>query len=280
MKFKLHVVWVGLLLVVLAGCGGAASQDMQAAYPVIRFVQVTDTHLGQTAQHDVTAEKVMAAVKKYPEPLTFVVHTGDIIDDGKYDKCLALFRRIFSGLAVPFYPVAGNNDFDLHAGRTMPAEHVQACAAQWKEHIGPFWEFADYPGVRVVAATTEPVIHGVDVGADLFAWLETTLSQAQQKKLDVIVFTHSPIMGSVRNDTFYSPYPEAVYRRLETLLNTYEVKAVVAGHFHVSGLYACGDVPVFVSEASQRGGLAAGSYRVYEYDPNTDRLTYQTVTAW
>ena len=277
MRFKLHIVWIGLL-VVLAGFGGASSQEPQTAYPVVRFVQVTDTHLGQTAQHDVIAEKVMAAVKQYPEPLAFMVHTGDIIDDGKYDTCLELYRRIFGGLDVPFYPVAGNNDFDLHSGRKMPPERVKACAANWKEHVGPFWQYADYPGLRVVAVTTEPVIHGVDVGADLFAWLETTLSEAQQKGLDVVLFTHSPIMGSVENGQFYSPYPEAVYRRLETLLNMYEVKAVVAGHFHVDGLYACGDVPVYVSEASQRGG-SEGSYRVYEYDPNTDRLTYQTMTV-
>ena len=254
MKFKFNIIWIGLLLVVLTGCGGTVSRDTQVEYPVVRFVQVTDTHLGQTAQHDVIVEKVMAAVKQYSEPLAFVVHTGDIIDDGKYDACLELYQRIFGGLGVPFYPVAGNNDFDLHSGRKMPPERVQACAANWKEHIGPLWETADCPGVRVVAVTTEPVIHGVDVGADMFAWLEKTLREAQKKKLDVVLFTHSPIVGSVENGQFYSPYPEEVYRRLEVLLNTYAVKAVVAGHFHVSGLYRCGDVPVYVSEASQQGG--------------------------
>jgi hypothetical protein len=76
-----------------------------------------------------------------------------------------------------------------------------------------------------------------------------------------------------------SPYPDEEYDQLKTLLNQYAVNASIAGHFHVDELQYTGDVPVYVSASSLNYGSPLGFYRLYEYDANTDRLTYQTITV-
>ncbi len=82
----------------------------------VRFVHLSDTHIGPTRDFEVFGRNPYAACEKVLEGISrlnftpdFFIHTGDItasMDDASYK----LARSLFSRLPAPVYYVAGNHD--------------------------------------------------------------------------------------------------------------------------------------------------------------------------
>jgi 3',5'-cyclic AMP phosphodiesterase CpdA len=116
---------------------------------------------------------------------------------------------------------------------------------------------------------TEPLAKSFILeGYSPLAELEAALKRAGKKP--VIVFHHSPDAVN----SYQEEWKKEIREKWKSILNSYNVKAVIAGHFHRDGHYLLGDVPVYVSSsiADYFGGQA--TFRVYEYKDG--KLGYST----
>ena len=82
----------------------------------MRFVQITDTHIGQNPEFAnyghapfSNLEAVVVAINALRFPVDFVLHTGDVVED-RSEGAYRLARRVLSRLRVPVHYVAGNHD--------------------------------------------------------------------------------------------------------------------------------------------------------------------------
>lgn len=80
------------------------------------FVQISDTHIGPTAEYTRSghlslpcAERVVEIINTLPKRPDFVVHTGDVVTDPDPDS-YRLAAETFARLEAPIYYVNGNHD--------------------------------------------------------------------------------------------------------------------------------------------------------------------------
>src|SRR5205814_449780 len=79
----------------------------------LRFVQISDTHIGfdKPANTDVAAtlRAVIAVIKSDPEQPSFVLHTGDLTHLSKVAE-FDMLQQILSELSIPVFYVPGEHD--------------------------------------------------------------------------------------------------------------------------------------------------------------------------
>src|SRR5579859_4096157 len=82
----------------------------------MRFVHITDTHIGPTPDYETIGHKSLPALQALVERINtlpfepdFVLHTGDIVDDGD-EASYRLARGVLEKLRAPIYYVLGNHD--------------------------------------------------------------------------------------------------------------------------------------------------------------------------
>ncbi|HML24703.1 MAG TPA: metallophosphoesterase [Aggregatilinea sp.] len=102
--------------------------------PKLSFVQISDTHIGPTRSHEARTactydnlERFVTLLNAMPEPPDFVIHTGDITDDGSpasYELAWDLLSRI----NVPLYLVNGNHDLIENMGGILAASGTPSSA--------------------------------------------------------------------------------------------------------------------------------------------------------
>ena len=157
---------------------------------------------------------ISAAILKH-QP-RFVLHTGDLIADGRVD---ALWDESFwipardMVATVPFYPIMGNHEQDVEL-----FDHVFALEKvgqrNWTQQIGP---------VLLIA------IDGKDKGwkpdGPATAWLESVLKSATAPY--TFLFTHYPALSSSSHGS-----DPAAKNVILPLLAKYKVTAMIAGHDH------------------------------------------------
>jgi 3',5'-cyclic AMP phosphodiesterase CpdA len=251
-------VWV-LWIAAATQPGGAIAQD------VLRFVQITDTHLGDR-DHLERTRSLVAMINRLPLSIDFVVHTGDIFADGVPSGARAQLASVFASLTPPIYFLPGNHD--------IPSTDLAGGAAVFRREVGPLVHRAEHRGVVLVFAYTEPMATGTALpGYDPYVEIESALSGAGGKP--VLFFHHRPAAEDFYNNFVHPGWEPAGRTRLEDLLRRHPVKAVVTGHFHRDELQWVGDVPVFTAPpvASYWGRQA--SVRIYEYSGG--RLSYRSV---
>ncbi|SRR5258708_19132365 len=82
----------------------------------MRFVHITDTHVGPTPDHRVLGQQSLPAlealvklINSLPFEPDFILHNGDIVDDGS-EEAYALARQTLQKLKAPIFYVLGNHD--------------------------------------------------------------------------------------------------------------------------------------------------------------------------
>jgi Icc protein len=84
--------------------------------PAMRFVHITDTHIaadpayasfGQTPFANLAA--IVDAINSLAFPVDFVLHTGDVVEDGS-EAAYGAAREVLARLRLPIHFVAGNHD--------------------------------------------------------------------------------------------------------------------------------------------------------------------------
>lgn len=248
--------------------GSSLAASTANAGRTLRFVQITDTHLGSAGHAERTA-RVVEAINKLPMDIDCVVHTGDIFSDNITDRrAIDQHRRAVAKLKPPIHHLPGNHDILRKPGRLV---ETTAC---YRRHIdSDLASRAEYAGVVLLMVYTEPLAKGFEQeGYDALAWLERELRSLDGKP--AIVFHHTPSVGDFYRNRMHRGWPRDVRDKWVALLNRYDVKAVIAGHFHRDEHHWLGDVPLYVSASVAGYWGRQATYRIYEY--RDGKVSYRT----
>ncbi len=92
------------------------SDAIEQSQKMPRFVHITDTHIGPTPDFVLygrkpfeCARRLIDAILELPFDYDFILHTGDVADDGS-EASYELARELFARLRKPVYCVIGNHD--------------------------------------------------------------------------------------------------------------------------------------------------------------------------
>lgn len=266
MKYAKAII-VGLLIALLVGCASVhtALSPNKSSETHFYFVQITDTHLGDL-DHLERTKKVVESINNLPMEIKCVVHTGDITMNQIEDKdVLEESLSAFQKLKVPIHYVSGNHDI-------LP-EKLESTRKTFVDNFGELISTAEYENVIFLFIYTEPLSKSFDVkNYQPLKQLEEYLKQSKGKP--VIIFHHAPSVDDFYENTMQKEWPEEISEKWIKLINSYNVKAVVAGHFHRDEFHWLGEVPLYVSApvAGYRGRQA--TFRIYEY--RDGKLGYRT----
>ena len=261
-RFSRGTACIALLLALVAAALPAAAGE------VLRFVQITDTHLGDR-DHAERSRQLVAEINRLPFDVACVVHTGDIFADGvpaapARERLMAVFRD----LKVPIYFLPGNHD--------IPAADPARGAADFRRELGPLVHRAEHRGVALVFAYTEPLALGFAVdGYDPEAEIESALAGAGGRP--ILFFHHRPAAEDFYTGAVHPGWDPGGRLRLERILGRHPVRAVVTGHFHRDELHWAGGIPVFAGPPVAAYWGRQASFRLYEF--RDGRLGYRSVYA-
>jgi len=252
---------LGIILVSLGSCIHVIVKSEPEAQ--FYFVQITDTHLGD-ANHYARVEKIIEEINGLPMDIKCVVHTGDVTSDNiTQDSVVTKGLAVLSKLVAPIHYVAGNHDIldnDLEATRD-----------QFEKYFGPLISVREYDGVQFITLFTEPIARGYSLdGYDPLSELENILSNNKPS----IVFHHSPSPDDFYSNSMHDSWEKEGQQKWVELLNKYNVKAVMAGHFHRDELHWLGDIPLYVSAPVGSWWGRQPTYRIFEY--RNGKLSYRT----
>jgi 3',5'-cyclic AMP phosphodiesterase CpdA len=220
------------------------------------FVQITDTHWGDRDHYERT-RRIVDRINHLPFEIKCVVLTGDITMDRVQDETTV--RRglsLLKGLRMPVHFVPGNHD--------ILRENYDLTQQAYKDHFGRLLTEREYEGVVFVLIYTEPLAKSFLVdGYKPLERLEAALKRAGRKP--VVVFHHTPSVENFYRNQMHDGWRNKYREDWERLLNSYNVKAVIAGHFHRDEHHWLGEVPLYVCSpvAGYRGRQA--TFRIYEY---------------
>ncbi len=201
----------------------------------IRFVQISDSHLSVDSEYSMKVLKNAVEDINKQEGVSFVVFTGDNINNPKEEN-LRAFLSIAARLNVPYYVVLGNHDVYKSNGlsKVRYYEILREKNILYPQRK-PNYKFTKNGFVFLIVDGAKEVIPGA-VGyyrEDTLSWLEKELNKNSKK--DVVILQHFPV-----------EYPEGVETRLRThrtykveeyqalLEKHHNVLAVISGHFHVN----------------------------------------------
>jgi len=229
------------------------------------FVQITDTHFGDY-DHEERTQKAVRAINALPLKIECVVHTGDITSELLENTSVVTNGiELLKGLNVPIHYVPGNHDILINKyDETMPV---------YTNYYGKLISQQEYHGVIFLFVYTEPLAKDFMVPEyNPLQELEQRLKQSAGKP--VIVFHHSPSVDDFYNNIMHQGWKQDIREQWAALLNQYNVKAVMAGHFHRDELHWLGDVPLYVSSSIASYWGRQASYRIYEYKDG--KIGYRT----
>ncbi len=229
------------------------------------FVQITDTHLGDK-NHLKKAKKAVKQINRLPMDIQFVVHTGDITMDKLEDKKIIRDSlKVLNKLNAPVHYVPGNNDI-------IPAR-LESTTRAYIDNFGPLISMAEYQGVVCIFVYTEPLRKSFSInGYDPLEQTEKLLKESNGKP--VILFHHAPCVSDFYKNTFHEKWDEKNKEKWTKLINSYNVKAVIAGHFHRDEYHWLGNVPLYVAPPMSGYFDRQPAYRIYEY--TNGKIGYRT----
>ncbi len=233
--------------------------------PIFYFAQMTDTHFG-SSEHAHRTRDVVEQINKLPLEIAFVAHTGDIgsdnLDDGKTSD-IAL--EVMNQLKVPIHYTPGNHD--------ILRKRLDPTLSVYTNRFGRLAYSVEYHGVVMIFLYSEPLASTFEVkDYDALAELEKLLRATNGRPS--IIFHHSPSVDDFYRNTMHDGWRADLREKWVRLINSYNVRAVVAGHFHRDEIHWLGKVPLYVSSSVAGYWGRQGSYRIYEYKDG--RLSYRT----
>jgi len=180
-----------------------------------QFVAYGDTR----SRHDVH-RRVMAAVVK--EPADFVLHTGDLVSDGRQMDQWPVFWSIEKDVLnkVAFFPSLGNHERN--------SRHYYDGFDQRESYYSFDWGSAHFTVLNTSFGDVSPSKALQEAFFfEQLRWLEADLAAAQKADLRFAAM-HHPMMTAVKSRQRTTPVTE----QLMALFEKYKVHVVFAGHDH------------------------------------------------
>jgi 3',5'-cyclic-AMP phosphodiesterase len=237
------------------------------------IAQISDTHLTLDApDSDLRLRdfaQTIADINALDPAPDVIVHTGDIVHNGRVDE----YARAAAALAkarAPVFVLAGNKDNRANL-------HAAFSAGGYLASDSDFIDYAidDYP-VRLIALDTMSLESNKgDFSSEQFGHLADLIG-AESKK-PIAVFTHHPPFEvTVGPDRLHFETPQTMARLRHALQHSGKVVAVFSGHVHRAAEGYVGNIRATVmpciATTLRRGDYpphmrARPVYQVHRFDP-------------
>jgi 3',5'-cyclic-AMP phosphodiesterase len=225
------MAWAGSGVLWTFSSGGLNSRALgQTAEPAtgeLRFVQISDSHIGfsKPANPDVNAtlRAAVAKINSLAGQPEFVIHTGDLSHDSKADQFDALDQLLSEAKPKQVYFVPGEHDTFVDNGRLYLERYGQRLEAK-----GSGWYSFTHKDVHFAGLNNSRVFEGMGhLGGEQLDWLEADL-QDQPSSRPVVIFAHIPL---------WNVYPEWGWgtgdsERALNLLKRFGSVTILNGHIH------------------------------------------------
>ncbi len=222
------MAWAGTGMVWTVGSGVLSSQvfgqTTKAATGELRFVQISDSHIGfnRPANPDVngTLQAAIDKINALEHEPDFIIHTGDLTQNSKASEFDTLDQLMKSAKPKQLFCVPGEHDV-MDQGKGYLARY----GANAK---GRGWYGFNHKDVHFVGLSNVDVVDGMgQLGDDQLAWLKDDL-RAQPASRPVVVFAHIPL---------WSVYPQWGWATKDSaqaleLLKRFGSVTVLNGHIH------------------------------------------------
>lgn len=220
--------------------------------PTLYFVQISDTHIGPTAEYSrhghyslPCAKRMVEVINMLPQRPDFVVHTGDVVADPHPDA-YRLAAETFSRLEVPIYYVNGNHDRAADIRRYLPMGP--------KEDIDPDPACLSYTfsmkGWRFLVLDAKGPEEIDPQGLLPDSQLELLVQEATATGPPLTIFVHFPVLplnSLWMDENMLIQNGEAMHRALLPARN--RLRGVFHGHVH-QAMQTVRDGILYVSAAS------------------------------
>lgn len=201
-------------------------------------------------EHELVVETMLgriAALKDGPDPVRFVIQSGDAVVDGRDPKqwnvsFVGLINRITQGAGLPYYLAPGNHDVTAAEGLRDPgrreglANYLQAVAPLIPAN-GSMRRLDGYPTFAFGYGNTFVLAFDSNIADDAtqFAWVRGQLEGLDRARYQhVVVMFHHPVLSSgPHGGATIEPPTEAVRRRYLPLFRQHHVRLMVTGHEHL-----------------------------------------------
>ncbi len=212
--------------VTMAGAGVAVillrpawtlAKDSKQAIPDLRFIVVSDTHLGRKNRKASERKWTQAASQIAKSKCDFVLHLGDIVDGGR-EAQYPIYKKIRDSTGKKFYEVPGNHDpqklFEKYLRK--PVDMV-----------------FDHKRFRfILLNNTRTTSHLGFITPKQLAWMDKRCAEAAAKGLFVIVCAHVPFHTNKNPESGW--YVRAGQKQFYALVKKYRdrILMIMGGHFH------------------------------------------------
>ncbi|MCF7857972.1 MAG: metallophosphoesterase [Candidatus Cloacimonetes bacterium] len=240
-------------------------QEFQTENENFYFVQITDTHIGKGTNLEIT-KSLIRQINKLPMEIKFVIHTGDIVNDGLIDTNTALNAlSAFIELEVPIYFIPGNHD--IYEAQFEQQKKI------YNKYFGDLVFVNEFAEIVFIGIYSDPLAYGFKAdGYEPFVELKLALKETKEKP--VILFHHIPTVGFFYNNEMHPGWNSENRNKWQDLLNSYNLVAVIAGHFHGSEQHWLGEIPIFVAASATNRFGRQPSFRIYEF--KNGKLNFRT----
>jgi Icc protein len=203
-----------------------AAMKVQAPNTGLRFVQISDSHIGfdKAANSDVTAtlREAVARIKAEPEQPSFILHTGDLTHLSKPAEFDTL-QQVMSELSLPVFYVPGEHD-------VLEDDGASYLARFGKGTQGAGWHSFDQNGVHFIGLVNVVNLKAGGLGTlgnEQLEWLKQDVKRLTSST-PIVVFAHIPL---------WSAYPEWGWgtddsTQALSYLKRFGSVSVLNGHIH------------------------------------------------
>jgi len=213
------------------------------------IAQITDTHLtfdpndGDREQRIEDFERVIADINTLDPAPDVIVHTGDIVHNGRQDE-YARASEILAKATAPVFVIPGNKDERENLKAAFP--DVAALCAD-----SSFVEYAveDFPVRLVCIDTLNPGSNRGDFCVDRAERFRQLVATFDDERPIAAFAHHPPFMVDVGPDPMHFDDPLAMERMRETLQEPGRVTSIFCGHVHRFASGAVGGIPASVVTA-------------------------------
>jgi 3',5'-cyclic-AMP phosphodiesterase len=245
------------------------------------IAQISDTHLTLGAPDSVQRitdfERTIADINALDPAPDVIVHTGDIVHNGRLDE-YERAAAIFGQARAPVYVLPGNKD---------DRENLRGTFAE-RGYLDLDFKFVayaidDFP-VRLMVLDTLGAGNRGDFCAERFARLRDLL--AKTDKPTAVFMHHPPFEVKVGPDPLHYESREVMERLREALQAPGRVTGIFCGHVHRSAEGKVGNIPAVVvtciATALRKGEYPADMktrpiYYVHRFAPDGGFMTESRV---
>ncbi len=235
--------------------------------------QISDTHIALDApdadQRTCDFERTIADINALDPAPDVVVHTGDIVHNGRPDE-YARAMRILAKARAPVYVLAGNRDDRANL-------RAAVLAAGYLSRDSAFIDYAveDYP-VRLIGVDTLSAASNKGDFCEERARRLTGMIDAETSKPIAVFAHHPPFEVKVGPDPINFETLQAMSRLRQALRHSGRVVAVFSGHVHRSTAGLVGSIPALVvpciATSLRKGGYppymkTRPVYYIHRFDP-------------